>query len=125
MQNDDRIQLGDGHLSYGEAPTEQDANEPAHVATLYYLSQPDKNSCPDDISEKYLVEEKKELARISSCAIFHKLTPGKGVPHSFVGFIRQWPALPNVVVSTSSLFSSVLRSYVVLDLPLRASASDC
>ena len=49
--------------------------------------------------EGEVVEEKKELVRIDSCAIFHKLTPGQGVPHSFVGFVRQWPALPRVVVS--------------------------
>lgn len=39
------------------------------------------------------------LARVKTCAIFHKLTAGKGVPHTFVGFLRQWPALPRVVVS--------------------------
>lgn len=27
----------------------------------------------------------KALARIPTCAVFHKLTPGQGVPHSFVG----------------------------------------
>jgi len=109
MQNDDRIQLGGGHLSYGEASTEQDANEPAYGAALYYLSQPNKNSYPDDISEKYLVEEKKELTRIPSCAVFHKLTPGQGVPHSFVGFIRQWPALPNVVIFLSVRVLAIAR----------------
>ena len=54
--------------------------------------------------EEEVVEEKKELVRIDSCAIFHKLTPGQGVPHSFVGFVRQWPALPRVVVSFSFSF---------------------
>ena len=44
-------------------------------------------------------EDRKELVRIPTCAIFHKFASGKGVPHSFVGFIRQWPALPHVVVS--------------------------
>ncbi len=43
-------------------------------------------------------EERKELVRINTCAIFHKLTPGRGVPHSFIGFIRQWPSLPRLVV---------------------------
>ena len=45
-------------------------------------------------------EERRPLVRVSSCAVFHKLTPGSGVPHSFVGFVRQWPALPRVVVSS-------------------------
>lgn len=44
-----------------------------------------------------------ELARLPTCAVFHRLTAGngKGIPHSFAGFIRQWPALPRVVVSIS------------------------
>jgi len=46
-------------------------------------------------------EEKQELVRIDTCAVFHKVASGKGVPHSFVGFIRQWPALPRVVVFLS------------------------
>lgn len=45
--------------------------------------------------------EVKQLTRIPSCAIFHKITSGKGVPHTFVGFIRQWPALPQLVVFLS------------------------
>lgn len=49
--------------------------------------------------EKQVLEEKRELQRISTCAIFHKFTRGPGVPHTFVAFIRQWPALPRVVVS--------------------------
>jgi KUP system potassium uptake protein len=32
-------------------------------------------------------------------AVFHKSTGGKGIPHTFVGFLRQYPALPRVVVS--------------------------
>ena len=47
-----------------------------------------------------VLEEKRALQRISTCAIFHKFTHGPGVPHTFVAFIRQWPALPRVVVST-------------------------
>lgn len=64
--------------------------------------------------------EKVTLARVNTCAIFHKLTHGKGVPHTFMGesylwcfleylqliysssgFIRQWPALPRVVIFLS------------------------
>jgi KUP system potassium uptake protein len=61
-----------------------------------------------------------EITRIPSTAVFHKLTSGQGVPHTFtgtyapiyespcvvltssnfcLGFIRQWPSLPRVVVS--------------------------
>ncbi|KAF9046080.1 potassium transporter [Panaeolus papilionaceus] len=45
--------------------------------------------------------ERKELQRIPTCAIFHKVASGKGVPHTFVGFIRQWPALPRIVIFLS------------------------
>jgi KUP system potassium uptake protein len=45
------------------------------------------------------------LTRMSTMAVFHKLSSGKGVPHTFYGFLKQWPALPRVVVS---LFVGVL-----------------
>ncbi|KAK7685859.1 hypothetical protein QCA50_011206 [Cerrena zonata] len=51
----------------------------------------------------------KALARIPTCAVFHKLTPGQGVPHSFVGFFRQWPALPRVVIFLSTTKLPVAR----------------
>ena len=44
-------------------------------------------------------QEKIPLPRMSTMAIFHKLSSGKGVPHTFYGFLKQWPALPRVVVS--------------------------
>ena len=73
-----------------------DAHNVAEAAALYYVAQ----TTPKNSIEKVpLTLEKKELARIPTCAVFHKLTPGQGVPHSFVGFIRQYPALPRVVVS--------------------------
>lgn len=43
-------------------------------------------------------DEKIALPRMETMAIFHKLSSGKGVPHTFYGFLRQWPALPRVVV---------------------------
>ena len=61
----------------------------------YYLAR-DKTAS-SSIQEQ--PDDRKELVRIQTCAIFHKFAAGRGVPHSFVGFIRQWPALPQVVVS--------------------------
>ena len=73
----------------------------------------------DDMKEKYFIQDDSkdrlfsavvprgeakallELARLPTCAVFHRLTVGRGVPHSFAGFIRQWPALPRVVVRIS------------------------
>lgn len=70
--------------------------------------------------------DRKDLVRIPTCAIFHKLAEGKGVPHTFIGtsrrnfrilflfkpfsgFVRQWPALPRVVVSrVSKIFSRLI-----------------
>lgn len=43
-------------------------------------------------------QEKVPLPRMSTMAVFHKLSSGKGVPHTFYGFLKQWPALPRVVV---------------------------
>jgi len=37
------------------------------------------------------------------------LTSGKGVPHTFIGFIRQWPALPRVVVFLSVRLLPIAR----------------
>ncbi|KAF7348337.1 hypothetical protein MSAN_01787700 [Mycena sanguinolenta] len=42
--------------------------------------------------------ETQPLARLPTCAVFHKITRGQGAPHTFIGFIRQWPALPRVVI---------------------------
>lgn len=77
-----------------------DAHAQAQAAALYYVAHASpKVSFETDDAASEMVEEKRELVRIESCAIFHKLTPGQGVPHSFIGFIRQWPALPRIVVS--------------------------
>ena len=50
-------------------------------------------------------EEKMALARLPTCAIFHKLSSGKGAPHTFYGFLRQWPSVPRIVVSRCLLIS--------------------
>jgi len=46
-------------------------------------------------------EEKVALARLPTCAIFHKLSAGKGAPHTFYGFLRQWPSVPRLVIFLS------------------------
>ncbi|KAJ6621773.1 potassium transporter [Mycena sp. CBHHK59/15] len=45
--------------------------------------------------------EKQPLVRLPTCAVFHKFSHGQGAPHTFIGFIRQWPALPRVVIFLS------------------------
>ncbi|CUA70967.1 High affinity potassium transporter [Schwanniomyces occidentalis] [Rhizoctonia solani] len=52
----------------------------------------------------YLLSDSKErrlLPRVETTAVFHKLSAGKGVPHAFYAFLRQWPALPRVVIFLS------------------------
>jgi len=70
-------------------------DEIASVEEQYYYSLRDK------IANEERDEDRRELVRIPTCAVFHKFASGKGVPHSFVGFIRQWPALPEVVIFLS------------------------
>ena len=64
---------------------------------MSYLA-PQKRTDSADLKGSELEEQKRELVRISACAIFYKFSRGPGVPHTFVAFIRQWPSLPRVVV---------------------------
>ena len=75
----------------GSITSEVDEADSDYVQEQYYYFPRDKTATED--------EDRRELVRIPTCAIFHKFAAGKGVPHSFVGFIRQWPTLPQVVVS--------------------------
>ncbi|KAF8266790.1 potassium transporter [Lactarius quietus] len=40
------------------------------------------------------VEERRVLSRLPLLAIYHGVSHERGVPPSFTGFLRQWPALP-------------------------------
>ena len=79
----------------------------------YYYTM--RNPSVDGRIHDKTTELRREIQRIPTFAIFHKLSVGKGVPHTFVGkfvflqpyrlihvfllaFVRQWPALPRVVV---------------------------
>ena len=64
------IQYGPGSDDKGEVEVEDDA-------TLYYTT----DTFLDGMSDV----ERKRLERIPSCAVFHKMTGGKGVPHTFIG----------------------------------------
>ncbi|KAF8320328.1 potassium transporter [Clavulina sp. PMI_390] len=39
-----------------------------------------------------------EIARVPTCAIFHKFSPGTSVPHAFYVFVKQLPAIPRLVI---------------------------
>jgi len=86
---------------------EDDDDEEQVVPSFSYLSGvPLPGS---QVSQDSDEEDRKDLARIPTCAIFHKLAEGKGVPHTFIGFIRQWPALPRVVIFLSVCVVPVAR----------------
>ena len=57
-------------------------------------------------------EEKLLLARLPTCAIFHKLSAGKGAPHTFYGFLRQWPSVPRIVVSVLLIILKTLLTLI-------------
>jgi KUP system potassium uptake protein len=59
------------------------AADKSQETTYYFLTTPSEMAMTMD--NKKLEQEKKELVRLPTCAIFHKLAKGKGVPHTFVG----------------------------------------
>ncbi|KAG6848963.1 hypothetical protein H0H93_012435 [Arthromyces matolae] len=74
-------------------------------SVLYYVPGLRDNTDPGKFAEL----EKRELQRIPTCAVFHKVAEGRGVPHSFIGLVRQWPALPRVVIFLSVSIVNVAR----------------
>lgn len=88
----------------------------------------DTPAIPDETLWLSVPEGQLELPRISTMAIFHKTSDGRGVPHAFYSFLRRWPALPRVVVrllrATLAILSSLSDSSSVSsfpDLPLDSS----
>ena len=55
-------------------------DEEGEYPQSYYYTQ----NQSEDINNKAM-EQRKEILRIPTLALFHKLVPGKGVPHTFVG----------------------------------------
>ena len=66
-------------------------------------------------------EEKMVLARLPACAIFHKLSAGKGAPHTFYSFLWQWPSIPRIVVSVPLFIPRMLITFNLLDFLIRSS----
>ena len=57
------------------------SSETDYPVSYYYIENPSLNGPIDDKT----VEQRVEIQRIPTFAIFHKLATGKGVPHTFVG----------------------------------------
>ena len=62
------------------SPSEEDGE-------IYYYLRDHVGPISEKIGDDDSVEDGKgkELPRLDSCAIFHKITSGKGVPHTFSG----------------------------------------
>lgn len=85
---------------YPEDEEEGQSNTPSEkplvekpTAQRYYLAADD-----DDIRSTV---HPRELAMLPILAVFHKFASGRGIPHSFVAFLKQYPALPRIVVRSS------------------------
>ncbi|KIK69708.1 hypothetical protein GYMLUDRAFT_34109 [Collybiopsis luxurians FD-317 M1] len=94
----------DKKVNKNEANDEDIQEEEEPDSAYYYLPTQTFSSRDEGLSI-----EKRELTRIPTMAVFHKLTVGRGVPHTFVGFIRQWPALPQLLVFLSVQMLPIAR----------------
>ena len=93
---------------------EETLDQVAHTATSstdddlpkekYFIRDSDGDVASNAFLPQKETQSMLELTRLPTCAVFHRLTSGDGIPHSFAGFIRQWPALPRLVVSTNWLY---------------------
>ncbi|KAJ7486154.1 potassium transporter [Mycena galericulata] len=87
--------------SVGEEEDEEEGEEEATEAGSMHRHRKSRDLKYYYTLEDDEKEEKHSLAMLPTCAVFHKIARGQGVPHTFVGFIRQWPALPRVVIFLS------------------------
>lgn len=86
----DELDESDEEEEVEEAET--DADTKARHLQYYYVAKASGEKGED---------VKRPLARLPTCAVFHKIARGQGAPHTFTGFVRQWPALPRVVIFLS------------------------
>jgi KUP system potassium uptake protein len=68
---------------------QEEENDGDNNKTLYFVT-PKLPAASGEIE----VEERRTLSRLPLLAIFHGVSHERGVPPSFTGFLRQWPALP-------------------------------
>jgi len=73
-----------GHSPKGGSHVVDDQSSDDHDTSYYFLPN-DTNSFNNQKVVDEKSAERKELQRIPSCAVFHKIASGKGVPHTFIG----------------------------------------
>jgi KUP system potassium uptake protein len=89
----------------GDDPSILEMNAVPTLPGLTHRNVPTSNNDEDTRMANALTfvndtnHEEMDVVRIPTCAVFHKITAGRGVPHSFYGFVKQVPALPRLVVS--------------------------
>ncbi|KAJ7029293.1 potassium transporter [Mycena alexandri] len=75
----------------------EEAEEDIKPKDLQYFYRAEADSEKGEKGESELLP----LVRLPTCAVFHKFARGQGAPHTFTAFVRQWPALPRVVIFLS------------------------
>ena len=66
-----------------EESDEQETGEEDEEKSYYFYDARNMGVSDDSMKEK--IGEKRELQRIPSAAVFHKIASGRGVPHTFIG----------------------------------------
>nr|GAT52232.1 predicted protein [Mycena chlorophos] len=108
------------HFIHADIIEEEEEKEPANepededAVTTTTTEKRVRKDVKYHFEDPYRDDDKAEeaqlpLVRLPTCAVFHKIARGQGAPHTFVGFIRQWPALPRVVIFLSVTVLPVAR----------------
>ena len=111
--------------------TDDNSSTEHHELSYHITKGPINHHSSEKFEDDSPPMDSTELQRVPTCSIFHKVASAPGVPHTFTGFIRQWPCLPRVVVSFIYIFFShmyliVCRSscpFVSSQLPASLSTS--
>ncbi|SJL07638.1 uncharacterized protein ARMOST_10988 [Armillaria ostoyae] len=93
IRKDEKLQVtfhldGDAENDAVEDEVDDDDDDTYSISRYYYVPHPSKtisNAVDGDAHPKALLRQR-ELVRIPTCAVFHKIAEGQGVPHSFIGF---------------------------------------
>ncbi|PBK97534.1 potassium transporter [Armillaria gallica] len=108
IHKDEKLQVtfhldGDAENDAVEDEVDDDDDDTYSISRYYYVPHPSKTtgSAVDGDEHPKALLRQRELVRIPTCAVFHKIAEGQGVPHSFIGLVRQWPGLPEVLIFLS------------------------
>ncbi len=107
IRKDEKLQVtfhldGDAENDAVDDEVDDDDDDTYSISRYYYVPHPSASSSAvdGDAHPKALLRQR-ELVRIPTCAVFHKIAEGQGVPHSFIG------KLASVVLTATVLGSSL------------------